>query len=194
MRFLTWLALAALFGVTLASGADAAAEHAGGHEAPNWKVFGLAVLNLGILIFVLLRFARKPISDFLFQRSESIRSALSDAQAKLAEADAENTKLRERLAQLDRESREIVELARRQAQGEGERMQQRARENVERIREEAQRVADMEIARARQALREEAAALATTLAGELLRERIRPEDDRRLLDEFVTQVSNGGAH
>ena len=171
----------------------ALAAEGAGHHAPDWKTLGIAALNLGILLFLLVRFAGKPISDFLFQRSEGIRGALRDAQAQLAAAQSENAKLQDRLTHLADESREIVELARRQALAEGTRMQQRGQETAGRIREEAQRVADMEIARARQALREEAASLATTLAAELLRERIRPEDDQRLLGEFVARVE-GGTH
>ncbi len=178
-----WLGLPAL--------ALAASE--AGHHEPDWKTLGIAALNFGVLAFVIFRFAGKPISDFLFQRSESIRGALRDAQAQLAAAQAENQKLQDRLAHLSEEASEIVALARRQAQAEGARMQQRAHETAARIREEAQRVADMEIARARQALREEAAALATSLAADLLRERIRPEDDQRLLSEFVARVE-GGTH
>jgi F-type H+-transporting ATPase subunit b len=186
-----WRAL----GIALVLGMSnlAAAAEAAEHHGPDWKALGLASLNLGILIFVLYRYAGKPVRDFLFQRSESIRNALREAQAQLAEAQAENTKLQERLAHLSGEASEIVDLARRQAQAESARMQQRAQDTAGRIREEAQRVADMEIARARQALREEAAKLATTLAADLLRERIRPEDDQRLLSEFVTRVE-GGTH
>jgi len=179
--------------VLLLAGAAAASEAEAGHHGPDWKVLGLAVLNLGILIGVLLRYARKPITDFLFQRSEGIRTALRDAQAQLAEAEAENAKLRDRLTHLADEAREIVDLARRQAQAEQVRMKHRAEETATRIREEAQRVADMEIARARQVLREEAAELATALASDLLREHIQPADDQRLLREFVARVE-GGTH
>jgi F-type H+-transporting ATPase subunit b len=177
----------------LAVPALASAASDAGHHGPDWKTLGIAVLNLSILGFILYRYAAKPTSDFLFQRSEGIRGALRDAQAQLAAAQAENAKLQDRLAHLADEAREIVDLARRQAQAEGARMQQRAHETAARIREEGQRVADMEIARARQALREEAAALATSLAAEILRERIRPEDDQRLLAEFVARVE-GGTH
>ena len=187
--------IARALGVVLLLGTAsiAAAAEGGEHHAPDWKALGLAALNLGILLFVLYRYTAKPISDFLFQRSESIRNALREAQAQLAEAQAENAKLQDRLAHLTDEASEIVDLARRQAQAEGARMQQRGVDTAARIREEAQRVADMEIARARQALREEAAVLATSLAAELLRERIRPEDDQRLLAEFVARVE-GGTH
>ena len=58
----------------------------------------------------------------------------------------------------------------------------------ERIRTEARRVADSEVARARQALREEAANLATTLAREILQERLGADDDRRLTQEMIARI------
>ena len=75
-----------------------------------------------------------------------------------------------------------------QAQAERERTLERARLSAERIREEARRVADNEIVRARQVLRDEAAELATSIAAEFLRERITPEDDARLLADFVDRA------
>ena len=56
---------------------------------------------------------------------------------------------------------------------------------------------DQEVARARQELRAEAAELATRLAAELLQEHVGDDDQRRLVDEFVSRVetsAGGGTH
>jgi F-type H+-transporting ATPase subunit b len=171
-----------------------AAEEAGAHHAgPDWGLLGLAVLNTGLLAILLLRFARKPIRGFLFQRREEIRRALQEAEGRLAAAQQEIALLNARLQNLDRETREIREFAQQQAAGERERMGQRATETAERIRQDAERVASREIDRARQALRDEAANLATTMAAELLRTNITAADDKRLADEFVQRVNGGAA-
>jgi len=177
------LTLAVAPGVVWASGGGEG-EHSGG----SIKILLLALLNFAVLLGVLWRFAGPAVRSFLFQRRESIRSELEGAREQLAAAEAKIGALNQRLADLDREAADLLQLAQRQGADERERSQRRAQETAERIREEAHRVAEVEIQRARQALREEAALLATSLAAELLRDHIAPEDDARLIGEFTQRV------
>ncbi len=187
-----WLALALGLAVLLTAPVVLAAgevEHAG----KTWLHLGLQVLNVVILGYVLYRFAGGPISQAMRDRSDGIRGQIEESEARLREAEAELAELRERLARSEEDSRALVASVAEQAQAERVRNVERARQSAERIREEARRVADAEIVRARQALREEASELATSIAQELLRERLTDEDDRRLLADFVerAQPSDG---
>lgn len=165
-----------------------ASEGAGEHTAESLKLLVIAILNFVILLGVLWRYAWQPIKFFLFQRSETVRAALTASQKRLAEAQAQILALEQRLASLGREAQQLIDSAQRQAEEERERMERRAEEAAQRIRHETERVAEVEIQRARQALREEAVALAESLAAELIRERLGPEDDARLIEEFTTRV------
>ncbi len=164
-----------------------AASEAG--HGPDWTMLALQVLNVGILGFLLYRYAGPFITRALRERSESLRSEIEAARSRLDDVEAENRALRDRLERLDAESGELVERAVEAAEDERARAVARAAQTAEHIGEEARRVADNEIERARQALREEAAELATRLAGEILRERITEDDDRRLVGEFVESVA-----
>ncbi len=175
---LLWLASPAV--------AAAAAEH-----GTNWPLLGLQVLNTAVLVLILLRFTRQPIRDFLIQRSHGIRREIDAAEARLSDAEAEIQQLRRRLARFGDEKEEIVARSAEQAEAERAHTLERAQGTAERIREEAHRVADQEIERARQELQSEAAELAVSLARDLLRENLTPEDDRRLVSEYVNRV--GGA-
>ena len=168
--------LAALLAV--ASGVQAA-EGAEAH-GPSWTMLGWHVVNFGFLLFLLHRYARKPILDFLAQRSQGIREQIRDAEQRLDAAEAEVASLRARLRDFESEAQGIVTAATEQAEFERARALERASETAQRIREDAQR--------ARQELRDEAADLATTLAAEILRERLTPDDDKRLVGEFVDRI------
>ena len=74
---------------------------------------------------------------------------------RLREAEAELAELRERLASIEAESAALLGQVVEAAQTERERTLERARQGAERIREEGRRVADNEIVRARQVLRDE---------------------------------------
>ena len=56
-------------------------------------------------------------------------------------------------------------------------------------------MAKQEIARARVVLRQEAAELATQLAGDLVRRNLEADDDRRLVSDAVERIArhNGGS-
>jgi len=172
-----------------AAGTAVASEGAaGGEHSYDWKQLGLAALNFGILVFVLVRFAGKPIRDFMYQRSQAIRRQLAEARAELDAAQAELASLRTRMERMSHEAAGLLASAQEQAEAEGTRLCARAEETAERIRQEAQRVAAVEVERARRVLREEAVTLATSMAAELLREQLSDADDARLVDEFIDRA------
>ena len=188
MRFGRHLAagLAAVALVLLAPEAFAAeqVEHAG----PSWKLLGLQVLNAALLIAILVYFTRRPLRDFLVQRSRGIARSIEQAEESLRASQSELERMRRRIEGFESEAEEMLYAAAERAEGERVRALERAEATAARIREEAQRVADQEIERARQELRDEAAALAVTLAGELIRDSLRPADQKRLVREYTDRV------
>jgi F-type H+-transporting ATPase subunit b len=169
--------------------ARAAEEHAAeGHHGPDWFTLGIAALNFAALLFVLRRYALPLVQAFFFQRAEAIRKQLDESQSRLRAAEAELEDLRRRLRRLDEDARAMVAQMAEQASGERDRAMQRAEQATQRIREDARRVADRELERARTALRSEAAALASAIAAQILREQVRPEDHERLIEEFMNRV------
>ena len=179
--------LFALLLVAFSSTAWAAGGDDGDHGV-SWTVLALHLLNFGFLLFLLYRYARKPILGFLADRSQGIRKEIESAEERLGRAERELEQLRVRLARFGEETRSIVTTARDLAEQEKARQIERAHETGARIREDTERVAGQELERARQILRAEAAELATELAAELLREQMTPEDDRRLVSEFVERL------
>ena len=182
-----WLGFAFGLGLVLLPQELLAAEEAV-HSGPNWFHLGVQIFNVLVLGYVLYRFAGRPISNLLRERSQGIQTQIRDSELRLREAEAELAELRERLASIEAESAALLGQVVEAAQTERERTLERARQGAERIREEGRRVADNEIVRARQVLRDEAATLATRIASEILRERLSEEDDQRLLRDFVERV------
>jgi F0F1-type ATP synthase membrane subunit b/b' len=180
------LAVAAILLLLVAFDARAASGEAA--HGPNFWMLAVQAFNAGILLFVLIRYAGPALRDFFQTRSLQIRESIEGAQAQLEEAEAEIAELRARLAEFEGESGRLVESAAQSAEGERARTLERANATARRIREDAERVADSEIERARQALRAEAARLATELAGQLLRDETTREDDARLVGEFIDEL------
>ncbi|MBM4335509.1 MAG: ATP synthase F0 subunit B [Deltaproteobacteria bacterium] len=166
--------------------AASSAEH--GEAGLDWSYFFFHALGLAILLGVIAYFSREPLKAFMLDRSDGIRRQIQDAEAALAAARVETAELNARLARASAEHEEFLRLAGEQAESERALAMERATLAAERIRQEARRAADQEIARARRELQAEAAQLATSLAAEILREGMTPDDDRRLVGEFVQQI------
>jgi len=165
---------------------QAAAEEPG--HSPDWGMLALQILNVCVLLFVLVRYAGKPVQEFFLQRSQGIRRKIEAAEQNLEQARAEMAHFRERLDHFENEANELVADAARSAEAEKAAALERARATAEHIREEAGRLADQEIARGRAELRAETSRLAVELAAEILRENLTPEDDRRLLHEYIDGI------
>jgi F-type H+-transporting ATPase subunit b len=159
------------------------AEHAADPSLLLFHAFGLAVL-VGVLVY----FAREPLKMFLRDRSDGLRRQLESAHAALEAARAANAEIRARLDRIAEENEALVREAAELAEVERSRAVERARSAADRVREEAKRAADQEIARARGQLQNEAARLATSLAGEMIRNQLTPDDERRMIAEFVDRI------
>ena len=187
-----WLVCAALLFTAGAWSAFAAGgEHAAGHaEGEGFWVLARHALNLGILVFLLVRFALPALRDFMRQRSENLREQIGSARSALEAARRELAELRSQLQRAGDEARDLLAAAERSAEAEEPLAHERSRENAERLKDDARRVADQEVQRAREMLQAEAAKLATELAAQLLRERLGPDDDQRLFDEFTARAGD----
>ena len=145
-------------------------------------------VNLAILLAVLVYFARKPLQSFFAERRSQIRSDLDEAAGLLASAEARYAEWQRKLIDLERETETIRSEGLRHAQEDAEAVLAEAQAAAERIQRDAQSAVEQELRRAKAQLREEAAALATEMAANILEEQLGDNDRERLLDEFIVSV------
>jgi len=180
---------AAVFGLFLlalpALPAHAAEEHAGGLNS-----ILLNAANLAILIAVLVYFARKPLRAYFDKRRADIQGELRAAADQLSTAESTYAKWQRRMIDLEAELDEIRMTSRQRAEAERERIILAARATAERIRRDATAAVDLELRRAREILREEAAQLAIQLAGDRLAREVNDADRDRLIDEFIDRIES----
>ena len=172
--------------------AGAARAASGGGETASSDLF-YRRLNFALLAGVLFYFARKPVLDFFAKRRSGIEGQLFEAADLQQRAERQHARLEGQLAELDRERENIREGTRERAEREAEQILADARAAAERIQRDAATAIDRELRRGQASLREEASELAISLAADLLRERVGPEDRQRLLDDFIQSVEEAPA-
>lgn len=177
----------------VASTATWAAEEHGAGEPPN--IFGgnlgnafWTLLSFGAVIFILGKYAWRPILTGLNKREGFIRDSLEQARQERAEAERAHARYDERLHQARDEASAIVEEARRDAEVVKRSIQEEARAETEamisRARQEVQLARDTAV----RELYGLAADLATEAAGRIIRRQLSPADHAELVRESIAQL------
>jgi F-type H+-transporting ATPase subunit b len=157
---------------------------------PDPGLFIWTIITFLVLLFLLAKFAWKPLLTALESRQDTIRKSLDDAQ-----------KAKEELERLQRESAEIIRKAhvdaqaivgkgRTDAERLGEELRQKAREEADGIIKNAERQIQLETRRAVQEIRREAVDLSVTIASKLLERHVSKEDNERLINDTLKQIEN----
>lgn len=155
----------------------------------DWWTLGLQTVNVLILIWILAHFLFKPVAKIIADRQAAARAALDEAQAARAEAEAARETAKAEAAEIARKRADLLAKASDDAKRQREQLLATARAEADKAREEAR--AELEKMRrdAREALADEASALAADIAARLLD---RLPDTARIdgfVDGLVTAVT-----
>ena len=156
------------------------------YNYPGWEAWKF--LNLFLFLGILFYFLRRPLSESLVARRESIRRELMRAQEERNAALAKLEEVEARLSRLDAEVSAVRAQAQQEAAEEKERIARATESEMRKLREQAQREIEGAGKVARQELRQYAAEQSTLLAEELIRRDMRVEDDSRLMKDYVEEL------
>lgn len=156
---------------------------------PDPGLFIWTILTFLVLLGLLAKFAWRPLLQALDSRQEAIRKSLDDAQ----QAKQELERLQRESAQIIREARveaeSIVSRSRSDAERLKEEIKQTARAEAGTILQNAERQIGLETQRALQQIRHEAVDLSVMIASKLIQRNLSKEDNKKLIDEAIRQVS-----
>jgi F-type H+-transporting ATPase subunit b len=148
-----------------------------------WKI-----INFGILFFIIFKFGKKPLQDFLKKRTELIEKSLKEAKEAKELAQKALSEVEERLKARDREIGEIVSSAKESGEKEKARLIEEGSRMKEKILEQARTNIAYEVKRAKETIMEEAAAIAIELAEKKLKEKLTKEEQLKLLEESLAKI------
>src|ERR1051326_4782084 len=148
-----------------------------------WKFLNLAIfLAAGIYIL------RRPISEALGARREAIRQELVQAQQQRARAEAKIAEADSLLSRLDADVRTVREQAVQEAEAERQRLAAATQREIEKLKQQAEREMETADKVARKALRRFFAQRSVDHARETVRTKMRPEDDRQLIEQSIGEL------
>ena len=166
-------------------------EGQGGHADGGSQLLTLifSVINFLLFVFVLRRYALPAVRESLKKRRATIEQALNEGKRAKEEAEALRREYEQKLAGLSAEQERLRQQALEDAEREKTRVLEEAQRMTERVRTETQQVVQREVEEARRLLRQEVADQAVRLATELVRSRLTPNDQSRLVQDLVREVN-----
>ncbi len=171
------------------------AEAVEGHGAQPPSLFGgdlgNAVWTLAIfflLLIVLGKFAWKPLLTALQNREKFIRESLESARRDRESAEASLKRYEQQISKARDEATAIVEEGRRDAEALKRKIEEDARASADNMIERAKREIGIARDTALKELYDGSAQLATTIATNLLKRQITPEDQHRLVEDALAEL------
>lgn len=166
----------------------AAEEH---HEKTYFGIPGwiLKLANMILFIGVLAYFVGGPMKRAFAERSEAIRRAADEARERRVRAEQMAGEIQARLTAIEAEVRAIGERARAEGERQKKELMTAAEAESQKILAAARNEVDNRLKHARTELTEFAGQLASERAEQLLREKVTEQDQKKLFQDSLREVS-----
>ncbi len=148
----------------------------------------MRIVNFTVLLGVLIYFVRKPVVEGMRSSIESVRKMIIDAEEARKQAETKLKETEERLAKVDEETEALLATAQKESEVEKERILAEAEKVVQRLKGEARVFIEQELKKAQDLLRKEVAGSAMDLAEQIIRDNVKPEDQKRYIVEYLEKL------
>jgi len=149
-----------------------------------WTIIDFTILLVGMYLLLY-----KPLLGAIQAREDEINNNLKKAAEDRAEAERLRREFEAQMANAQREAQEIINKAVKNATAVKEQIEADARARAAELLENATKTIEREKAKALSELRLEVANLAVAVAGKVIEKNLDTEEQRRLADSFVAEVT-----
>jgi len=156
----------------------------------DFSLFLAYLINFGILVYFLRRFAYEPILNMLEQRKQRIADGLAAADRVRAEAEEEQTKLREELERVQVASQEESSQIAKATAEMRESILAEAREEAEAIKVRARTDIEAEREQMRAEMRRQMADLTVQLTRKLVGQSLTEKKQHELIGQFLNELGD----
>jgi F-type H+-transporting ATPase subunit b len=157
---------------------------------PDPGLYIWTIATFLILLWLLAKFAWRPLLAALEQRQETIRKSLDDAQQAKQDLERLNAESRKILSEARVQAESILSQTRTDASRLRDELKQKAQSEAAGVIKNAERQIEMETARAIQQIRNEAVDISIAIASKVLERNVTREDNERLIEETFKQIES----
>ena len=148
------------------------------------------ILNFLFLVFVLAKFAYKPLLNIMEERKNKIAADVEAADAAKAEAEAVKSEYAAKLADARQEAQAIVEAARKSAQAAHDKIMAEPKAEQDQVVAAAKEAIELEKQKALAAVRAQVISLSMMAASKIVEQKLGSEEDKKMAGEIVDSIIN----
>ena len=145
-------------------------------------------VNFIVLAGILVKFAGKPLKEYLENRHRTIKNKLEEAERMLREAEALRVEYEKKIAKLDEEVAAFKETVVAQAEKEKKKILDEAAYLASKIKEQAKLTYEQEAKEAIDKIKEEIARQTIEKAEKIVMEKLTKDDHNRMVGEFIEKL------
>jgi len=160
--------------------------------SPDWKEALYTIIVFGVFFVVLSVFVWPKVLASLQAREEKVHGDLKHAEDAAAKASATLAEYRQQLAEAQKQAQQIVDESRGAAQQVAAQLKEQAQAEITQMRQRAESDIHSAKERALSEIYERTAALATEVAGKILRREINAGDREALVRESIAGLNDAG--
>lgn len=175
--------------LTESAGHEAEASHGGGGIEIQPSTIGFQALNFLLLVFVLHKILYKPLLKIMKDREKRIRDGVENAEKADGMLKESNLIRQDMIKRANSESQEMLESARKSGEEVKSGIIQGAHDEAAQIIKSGQSLIEMEKAKTAQELKGLAVGMIVTAAEKVLKEKLDPAKDSRLIEESLKGYS-----
>ena len=146
------------------------------------------IVNLIVLYIFLKKILFKPVTKFMDNRTNSIKSDLENAEKSKVDAALLKQSYEEKLSAADEEAEKILNIARDRAEIEYASMITSAKRDAEQILEKTRKELELERDQMLKDIRNQVASLALAAASKVLEANMNTENNKILVDKFIDEA------
>ncbi|MBF0491928.1 MAG: hypothetical protein HQM15_04025 [Deltaproteobacteria bacterium] len=165
-----------------------ASEEAHGGHVNYYKEVLFPYINFFILFFILFLAAKKPIKDFFLTRSKEIAASLDQAAHEKQEVLTRYQQQENRLQNIEKEVLELKANFKQQGELARKKLIEESKANAKSIQEMSSRLADQELLRVKEFLREESVNSVLAGASKVVKKQFNAQDQARLFENNLERL------
>ena len=146
------------------------------------------ILNFLVLVFVLAKFAYKPVVRIMEERKNKIAGDLESAEKAKAEAEANKAEYMEKLANAKQEAQAIIDNARKTAQTAHDKIMADTKAEQDQVVASAKEAIALEKKKAMDDIRAQVINLSMIAASKIVEQKLGSEEDKKLAGEIVDSI------
>jgi len=148
------------------------------------------IISFLIVVYILVKFAWKPLMRMMEKRRQFIETNLAQAEADRLEAERIRKEYQAEMREAHQAAQSLIEKATKASEQRAAEILAQAREEAEKTRVAALTQIDMERARAIAEIQTQVADLSVAVAEKIIRQNLDLSGQRTLIDQFIQEVGN----